>query len=99
MILLSNALLVLTWFFIGAGILGLFRFKGVYGRILNSSKIDSVAVITLALALMARTGFSMMTVKLAAILLFFLMTNPIGSQIIASSAVRNGVPHEGGRTQ
>lgn len=46
------------------------------------------------LALMLRTGLSMMTLKLALILLFYLVTNPVSSQIIASSAQRNGVPHE-----
>lgn len=92
--MISDGLLVLSWLFIGIGITGLFRFKGVYGRILNSSKIDSVAIITLSLGLMMKTGFSMMTLKLVVILVFYLLTNPVSSQIIASSAKRNGVPHE-----
>ena len=92
--MISDGLLALSWVFMGAGLVGLFRFKGVYGRILNSSKIDSVAIITLTLALMFRTGMSMMTLKLMVILVFYLLTNPVNSQIIASSAKRNGVPHE-----
>lgn len=92
--MISDGLLVLSWLFISIGITGLFRFKGVYGRILNSSKIDSVAIITLSLGLMMKTGFSMMTLKLVVILVFYLLTNPVSSQIIASSAKRNGIPHE-----
>ncbi len=92
--MISNILLVLSWFFLMAGLTGLLRFKGVYSRILNSSKIDSVAIITLTLAMMIRTGFSMMTLKLMVIMVFYLLTNPVNSQIIASSAKRNGVPHE-----
>lgn len=92
--MISDLLLGLSWFFLMAGMLGMFRFKGVYSRILNSSKIDSVAIITLTLALMVRTGVSMMTLKLVVILVFYLLTNPVTSQIIASSAKRNGVPHE-----
>lgn len=92
--MISDMLLILSWFFLWAGIVGMFRFKGVYSRILNSSKIDSVSIITLTLALMTRTGLSMMTLKLAVIMVFYLLTNPVSSQIIASSAKRNGVPHE-----
>lgn len=96
--MISNLLLILSWFFLLAGMIGLFRFKGVYSRILNSSKIDSVAIITLTIALMIRTGLSMMTLKLAVIMVFYLLTNPISSQIIARSAKQNGVPHEGSDT-
>lgn len=88
----------MSWFFLFAGIVGLFRFKGVYSRILNSSKIDSVAIITLTVALMVRTGLSMMTLKLAVIMVFYLLTNPVSSQIIARSAKQNGIPHEGSGT-
>lgn len=88
----------MSWFFLFAGIVGLFRFKGVYSRILNSSKIDSVAIITLTAALMVRTGLSMMTLKLAVIMVFYLLTNPVSSQIIARSAKQNGIPHEGSGT-
>lgn len=91
--MISDGLLVLSWFFLLSGMVGLFRFKGVYSRILNSSKIDSVATITLTLALILRMGFSPMTYKLLVILAFYLLTNPVSSQIIASSAKRNGVPH------
>jgi len=92
--MISDLLLALALFLMAAGLVGLFRFKGVYSRILNSSKIDSAAITVLMLALMLRTGLSMMTLKLALILLFYLVTNPVSSQIIASSAQRNGVPHE-----
>lgn len=78
------------------GIGGAFQFKGVYSRILNSSKIDSAAVTVLMLALMLRTGFHDDPEKLVVVLIFYLTTNPVSSQIIASSAHRNGVAHERG---
>lgn len=96
--MISDLLLMLSWFFLFAGMIGLFRFKGVYSRILNSSKIDSVAIITLTVALMVRAGLSMMTLKLAVIMVFHLLTNPVSSQIIARSAKQNGIPHEGSGT-
>ncbi len=92
--MMADLMMALALFLMAAGLVGLFRFKGVYSRILNSSKIDSAAITVLMVALMLRTGLSMMTLKLALILLFYLVTNPVSSQIIASSAQRNGVPHE-----
>lgn len=92
--MISDLLLVFFWFFLMAGIIGMFRFQGVYGRILNSSKIDSVAIITLTLALISKTGFTLMTLKLIVIMAFYLLTNPANSQMIANSAKRNGIPHE-----
>lgn len=92
--MISDLLLLLFWFFLITGLVGLYRFKGVYGRILNSSKIDSVAIITLSLALISKTGLSLMTLKLLVILVFYLLTNPANSQMLANSAKRNGVCHE-----
>jgi len=89
--MISNGFLILTWFFMLFGIFGLFRLKGIYTRILSSSKIDSVTVITLFLALMIKTGWSVMTIKLAVILVFYMFTNPVTNQIIANSALRNGI--------
>ncbi len=89
--MISNFLLVLAWFFMLFGVFGLFRLKGIYTRILSSAKIDSVTVITLFLALMIKKGMSMMTLKLAVILVFYLLTNPVTNQILANSALRNGI--------
>lgn len=86
-----NAIIFLSWIFLVVGIIGLFRLKGVYTRLLSSSKIDSVTIITLFFGLMLKTGFSMMTVKLSLILLFYLLTNPVTNQILAHSAYTNGV--------
>jgi multicomponent Na+:H+ antiporter subunit G len=89
--MISDGLLILSWFFMIFGIFGIFRLKGIYTRLLSSSKIDSVTVITLFIALMIRSGMSAMTLKLGVVLIFYLMTNPVTNQIIANSALRNGV--------
>jgi multicomponent Na+:H+ antiporter subunit G len=89
-------LLVLSWFFLIIGVAGLFRFKGVFTKLLSSSKIDSVTIITIVLALIFKSGLTMMSLKLVIILSFYLITNPVTNQIIAISAYRNGIdPQEG----
>lgn len=89
--MISNILLVIAWAFMLFGVSGLFRLKGIYNRLLSSSKIDSVTIITLFTALMLKTGWSVMSLKLIVILIFYLLTNPVTNQIIANSAYRNGI--------
>ncbi|MBS4536491.1 monovalent cation/H(+) antiporter subunit G [Clostridium sp. D2Q-14] len=90
--MISNLLLVLSWIFILFGVIGIFRFKNMYARLLTSSKIDTVAFITIIFALILRTGFSDLTIRLVLILIFILMTGPISSHVIARSAYLNGIP-------
>lgn len=89
--MISDILIVLSWIFITIGLIGLRRLKGVYSRLLSSSKIDSVATITLFIALMIKKGFTMVSLKLLVILIFYLLTNPVTNQIIGISAYRSGV--------
>ncbi len=89
--MISSLFIGLSWIFLLIGVAGLFRLEGVFTRLLSSSKLDSVTVITLMIGLMLRTGWSPMTGKLIVILMFYLLTNPITSQIIASAAWQNGI--------
>jgi multicomponent Na+:H+ antiporter subunit G len=92
---IADALLVLSWIFIFFGVLGIFRLEGVYATLLSSSKIDSVVMLTVMLALMLKSGFSAMTLRLLILLIFYLFTNPVANQMIASSAFRSGVGTKG----
>lgn len=92
MIMISNILLVLCWLYIAFGLVGIFRFKNVYARLLTGSKIDTAAMITLLTALMLRSGSWEFTAKLLVILLFIIVTTPVGSHIIARSAFDSGLP-------
>jgi len=89
--MISDILIVMSWIFIIIGMAGLGRLKGVYSKLLSSSKIDSVATITLFIALMIRQGLSVVSLKLFVILVFYLITNPVTNQVIGISAYRNGV--------
>lgn len=89
--MISDFLLLAVWIFILLGSYGLFKFKGIYSRLLSSAKIDSVSIITLFLALIIKSGWSIISLKLMIILVFYLLSNPITNQIIACSAYKNGV--------
>jgi len=62
--------MVVSWMYIIFGVLGIFRFNNLYSRLLTSSKIDTVAAISMLIALIVYSGFSAYTVKLL-LLLFF----------------------------
>lgn len=78
-----------VWLFLSLGMVGLFKFKTFYGRLLNNSLIDSVAFIFLIAALIAKSGWSTMSLRLVVIGVFFLLTNPVVTQMIAHAAHKN----------
>jgi multicomponent Na+:H+ antiporter subunit G len=90
--MIGKILLVVSWIYIFFGVLGIFRFSNMYSRLLTSSKIDTVASITVMIALVFYTGISEYTIKLLLILVFLLVTSPISNHIIVRSAYLNEIP-------
>lgn len=90
-VIFENFLLIVTWIFLLFGIVGLFRFPTIYGKLLNSSKIDTVTVICLIAALIVINGFNVGSLKLVVILLFILLTNPVTNHLVALSAYKNRI--------
>lgn len=88
---LSNALLLIFVILLFFGLWGMIRFKTTYGRLLNSSKIDSVAVIFFMTAMFLRASSMSVAVKLAVALIFYLLTNPVVNQLIAYAAKKQAM--------
>lgn len=88
--MIYNGLLLLTCIFLVFGVIGIYRLNNLYAKLLTSSKIDTVSVITLLLALIIKTGFSTMTLKLIILFLFVIMTNPVTNHFIARLAYKGG---------
>ncbi len=82
-------LIFLSWVAMFMGMIGLFKFKTFYGRILNSSMIDSVAFLTLMFALILKSELGTMRLKLLIICIFFLLTNPIIAQMLTHAAYKS----------
>lgn len=90
--IIGNILLVASWVFVFFGVLGIYRFKNIYARLLTSSNIDTVAFITIIFALIFKTGFNQLSIRLIIILVFMLLTGPVSNHVIARSAYLNGIP-------
>ncbi|EOD01865.1 monovalent cation/H(+) antiporter subunit G [Caldisalinibacter kiritimatiensis] len=94
--MIYKSLLVLSWIYIVFGMIGIFRFQNMYARLLTSSKIDTVATITILIALIVKSGISDLSIRLLLIMIFIMITNPVNNHIITRSAYLNGVSIEDG---
>ena len=88
--IVGNSLIGLGLVFLAFGILGIFRFRNFYARILVASKIDTVAFITIMIGVFIRTGLNAFSLRILLILIIMLMINPLITHIIARSAYMSG---------
>ncbi len=89
-VLIGRALIVIGLFFMAAGIYSVLRFHDFYSRVVITAKVDTVGFLTLIFGAMLIEGFSFFTLKLALIVVFELLTNPISTHSIAHSAYASG---------
>lgn len=76
------------------GVVGIYRFKSFYPRILVASKVDTVGVITIIFGVALRHGFSFFSAKVLLIMCILLVVNPLVAHIITRSAYLSGHPLE-----
>ena len=76
------------------GGIGALRMPELYTRMHAASVTDSLGAILVLTGLMLQAGLSLATIKLAAILLFLLLTSPTASNALASAALLAGTQPE-----
>ncbi|MBI9013327.1 MAG: monovalent cation/H(+) antiporter subunit G [Clostridiales bacterium] len=84
--MIANILLVIAMFFLIIGAIGINKLEGIFPKLLTSSLIDTMAMLALILALMIKSGWNSMSVKLGIVMLFILLTNPVINHIITQAA-------------
>jgi len=83
--------------FIGG--LGALRMPNLYTRMHAASLTDTMGAMLVIAGIMLQAGASLATIKLAAILLFLLLTSPAASNALASAALLAGVrPDQGAKS-
>ncbi len=87
---LSWILLSLGGFFVLVGGIGAIRMPDLYTRMHAASVTDSLGAILVIGGVVLQAGFSLAGLKLAAILLFLLLTSPTSSNALASAALLAG---------
>ena len=93
--IIGNIVIAIGVFFMLFGVIGIFRFKDFYHRILVASKIDTVGMITLLLGLAIRHGISFFSAKMVLMMIIVLILNPLVAHIMVRSAYRSGYKLEG----
>ena len=88
--LLAYLLVTIAPIFMALGVIGLFRFKDFYSRILISAKIETVGFLTIMIGLIILSGFSYAAMKIMLITLLVMITNPLSTHAIARSAFLSG---------
>ena len=77
------------------GVVGIFKFRNFYPRILLTAKIDTVGTLTLIIGLVVRHGVSFFSLKLSLLLGFMLILNPLAAHMVGRSAYLSGYKIEG----
>ncbi len=88
--ILSWLLLTTGGIFVFIGGIGALRMPDLYTRMHAASVTDSIAPMLILVGLVLQSGLALASVKLAAILLFLLLTGPTASNALASAALLSG---------
>jgi multicomponent Na+:H+ antiporter subunit G len=86
----SWALLSIGGVFVLIGGIGVLRMPNLFTRIHASSLTDTMGSVMIIAGIMLQAGLSLASIKLAAILLFLLLTSPTASNALASAALLAG---------
>lgn len=101
---MSLLLEILSWILLSAGGvfvlvggIGALRMPNLYTRMHAASVTDTMGALLVIAGVMLQAGLSLVTIKLAAILLFLLITGPTASYALASAALLAGIKPDAGR--
>lgn len=94
--LVSWVLLSAGGVFVLIGGIGALRMPNLYTRMHAASVTDTMGAALVLTGVMVQAGLSLATIKLAAILLFLLITSPTASYALASAALLAGIKPDAG---
>ena len=82
--------------FVLVGGIGALRMPNLYTRMHAASVTDTMGAVLVLTGVMVQAGLSLATIKLAAILLFLLITSPTASYALAHAALLAGIKPDAG---
>ena len=93
--ILSWVSFIVGGFFLFVGSIGMVRLVDFWARLHAASIIDSAGIGLIILGMMLQGGLTLVTAKLALIVLFLFITGPTASHAVANAAFMSGSrPHE-----
>lgn len=88
--IVSWILIIAGSFFVATGGIGLLRMPDIFARLHAAGVTDTMGAGLILVGLMVQAGFSLVTVKLVLILIFFFLTGPTASHALAHAALLSG---------
>ena len=79
---LSALLTLFGLFVLVSSVLGLFRFRNALNRLHAAALVDTLAVLTILAGLALADGFTPVSLKLLAVVVFLWLTSPVSSHLI-----------------
>ena len=87
---LGNIIVIIGLILMTFGVIGMFRFKDYFSRVLIGGKVDTVGLITILIGLILKNGFTYFSGKILLVLILYIVTNPIATHAITRSAHLSG---------
>jgi len=84
--IIGNIFIFIGVAFAVIGLIGVYRFKDFYSKLLATSKIDTMAMITVLTGVIIRSGLNFFSLKVALIIFIVIIVNPVVTSRIALSA-------------
>jgi len=88
--IIGNIIISAGVVFILFGVIGIFKFKDFYLRMLVTTKIDTVGALTILIGVVVKHGFSFFSLKILLLLCLMVILNPLASHFLAGSAYLSG---------
>lgn len=92
----GNVIIAAGIIFMVFGIIGFYKFRNFYTRILVTAKIDTVGTFTLVIGIAVRHGLSYFSLKLLLLVFLLMIINPLVSHMTARSAYLSGYKIDNG---
>ncbi len=86
-LIISIPFIVIGLLTLCVSVFGVFRFKYVLNRMHSAAMGDSLGILFILIGLMILSGFTLGTLKLVLIVLFFWLAGPVSSHMIANLEV------------
>lgn len=84
---ISSVLILSGLFVLGIATLGIFRFDTVLNRIHVAAKCDTLGALLVLSGLIVLSGLGAFSLKLALVIAFLWLTNPVASHLVARAEV------------
>ena len=88
--ILGNVLIIIGMLFMLFGVIGIFKYRTFYVRILVASMIDSVGAMTVIIGITLRHGVGFFSLRILLLLALMFFVTPMVTHIVTRCAYQSG---------